>query len=140
MTLRRGALNGLRRFAGPSQTPCSCIPPCFSLPIILGQRYTKRQQAQTCVRETPLSLLTLLSKATLPEEEAANARARKKGNDGPFGPFTVCLKRKNEKFVGSWLSLVERLVRVEEVAGSNPAGPTTVCFWWGGAWREACIH
>ena len=27
---------------------------------------------------------------------------------------------------GPWLSLVERLVRVEEVAGSNPAGPTTL--------------
>lgn len=32
-----------------------------------------------------------------------------------------------EKFVhvGPWLSLVERLVRDEEAAGSNPAGPTT---------------
>ena len=28
------------------------------------------------------------------------------------------------KIVGSWLSLVERLVRVEEVEGSNPSGPT----------------
>jgi hypothetical protein len=26
--------------------------------------------------------------------------------------------------VGPWLSLVERLVRDEEAAGSNPAGPT----------------
>ena len=29
--------------------------------------------------------------------------------------------------LGMWLSLVERLVRNEEVAGSNPVIPTTVC-------------
>ncbi len=28
-------------------------------------------------------------------------------------------------FVGAWLSLVERFVRDEEVAGSNPVAPTT---------------
>ena len=29
---------------------------------------------------------------------------------------------------GPWLSLVERLVRVEEVEGSNPSGPTMLIF------------
>ena len=37
---------------------------------------------------------------------------------------TVTLR--NSVYFGPWLSLVERLVRVEEVAGSNPAGPTTL--------------
>ena len=32
--------------------------------------------------------------------------------------------------VGLWLSLVERFVRDEEAAGSNPASPTTSKRWW----------
>ncbi|MCU1334671.1 MAG: hypothetical protein JWO19_252 [Bryobacterales bacterium] len=30
----------------------------------------------------------------------------------------------NLEFVGAWLSLVERLVRDQEVEGSNPSAPT----------------
>lgn len=44
-----------------------------------------------------------------------------------FFRFSVCLHRifrEFSRFIGPWLSLVERLVRDEEAAGSNPAGPT----------------
>lgn len=40
-----------------------------------------------------------------------------------------------DQHVGPWLSLVERLVRDEEVASSNLAGPTSVGGRGGGAYR-----
>jgi hypothetical protein len=37
--------------------------------------------------------------------------------------WAVPLVRIDGSFVGAWLSLVERFVRDEEVAGSNPVAP-----------------
>ena len=37
---------------------------------------------------------------------------------------------------GLWLSLVERFVRDEEAAGSNPASPTTLTLWKSEVWDE----
>ena len=41
----------------------------------------------------------------------------------PFRRFHRIVSFRN----GPWLSLVERLNGVQEAAGSNPAGPTTLC-------------
>ncbi len=49
------------------------------------------------------------------------------GSNPPIMPLRssrVCTSHAGLSIIGLWLSLVERLPRVQEAAGSNPASPT----------------
>ena len=67
-----------------------------------------------------------------PSRRSSVDRKRREGDTLKLGatfPLTLRTsesKRELSDYIGLWLSLVERFVRDEEAAGSNPASPTTL--------------